>query len=56
VTVNKVPLVTEEVVVGKRQVEDAQRFSETTRKEKLNVADVGTLVGASSERQDGRPS
>ena len=53
-TVNKVPVVTEEVVVGKRQVDDAQHISETVRKEELNVADVGATVGASGERQDSR--
>jgi uncharacterized protein (TIGR02271 family) len=56
VTVNKVPVVTEEVVVGKRQVEDTQHISETMRKEKLNVADVGATVSASGEPQDWRAS
>lgn len=56
VTVNKVPVVTEEVVVGKREIEDTQHISETMRKEKLNVADVDATVGASGEARDWRPS
>lgn len=40
VVVTKVPVVTEEVVVGKRQVEDTQHVSETTRKQQLAIDDV----------------
>ncbi len=38
--VSKVAVVTEEVVVGKREVEEVQHVTETTRKEELNVVDV----------------
>jgi uncharacterized protein (TIGR02271 family) len=52
VTVNRVPIITKEIVVGKREVQDTQHISETIRKEKLNVADAGTTVGAGGERRD----
>lgn len=48
VVVTKVPIVTEEVVVGKRQVEDTQHVSETTRKQQLTVNDVGEPMPAGS--------
>jgi uncharacterized protein (TIGR02271 family) len=44
VTISKVPFVTEEIVVGKRQVQDTEHVSETTRREQLNVADVATAT------------
>ncbi len=39
VVVEKRPVTTEEVVIGKRRVEDTQRVSETVRKEVLDVDD-----------------
>jgi len=43
-TAAETPIVTEEVVVGKREVNDTQHVSETTRKEQLR--DTGTVVGS----------
>jgi uncharacterized protein (TIGR02271 family) len=39
--VTKRPVVVEEVVIGKRQVAETQRVSETTREEKLRVDETG---------------
>jgi uncharacterized protein (TIGR02271 family) len=39
-SVTKTPVVTEEVVIGKREVHAMSHVSETTRKEELNVKDV----------------
>ena len=50
VTVTKVPVVTEEIVVGKREVQDAERISETTRREQRNVADA--LTSSTRENRD----
>jgi uncharacterized protein (TIGR02271 family) len=52
VQVTKTPVVVEEVVVGKRQVEDTQRISETTRKEQLNVNDVDPRAGTGQTRSE----
>ncbi len=45
-TVSKSAFVTEEVVVGKRQVQDVQHVSETTLKEELNVVDQTVTTDA----------
>lgn len=50
VNVSKVTVVTEEIVVGTRQVEDTVHVSETTRKEQLNVHDVDAAIGAGTTR------
>jgi uncharacterized protein (TIGR02271 family) len=47
VVVTKTPVVTEEVVVGTRQITDTQRVSVTTRKEQLRVDDGSQEVAAS---------
>jgi uncharacterized protein (TIGR02271 family) len=52
VIVNKVPVVTEEVVVGKRRVDDTQHVSETIRRETLNVADAGAAAETSGTIRD----
>ena len=52
VIVNKVPVVTEEVVVGKRRVDDTQHVSETIRRETLNIADAGAAAETRGARSD----
>ncbi|GAC1539352.1 MAG: YsnF/AvaK domain-containing protein [Candidatus Velthaea sp.] len=49
VSVTKTPVVTEEIIVGQRQVEETQHISETTRKEQLNVNDPAMRAGRSTE-------
>lgn len=49
INVSKVAVVTEEVVVGKRNVEQTAHVSETTQKEELHVSDVDSTVPAGRE-------
>jgi uncharacterized protein (TIGR02271 family) len=53
VTITKVPIVTEEVVIGKRQVETVQHVSETTRKEQLTTDAIDTPVAGNGFNERG---
>ncbi|WP_368895150.1 YsnF/AvaK domain-containing protein, partial [Priestia megaterium] len=50
VTVSKEPVVTEEVVVGKRRKEENEKVSETLRKEEVNIKEQGEHVTSNNKR------
>ncbi|MEK1832823.1 DUF2382 domain-containing protein [Priestia megaterium] len=49
-TVSKEPVVTEEVVVGKRRKEENEKVSETLRKEEVNIKEQGEHVTSNNKR------
>jgi len=57
VTVEKVPVVTEEISVGKRQTQETQQVSGQVRREEARIENQGGSVGSSGSRwEDAMPS
>lgn len=52
VEVTKKPVVTEEIVIGKRKVEDTETVRDTVRREEAHIEEDGSLVGKDKLRKD----
>ncbi len=53
VVIEKLPIVTEELIVGKRKVQETRHFSETVRREVPHIERVGDVVVHGSDDEDG---